>query len=191
MNFVHEESALALERYRDGDDANNFVTLYKKTMLSKNSSQFTLRQLHALMAKMVLGGTVSTVSNLSRTLRYVTQNPGLQEKIYDEIKQQTNDQGILRYADRNKMPLTNGAILEALRLPDRGVIGFRRTIAPSKINGYDIPSDAVVILMMSNAFRDPAYFPEPNAFDPYRYISKDGDDGPRVMPLPFGAGKHL
>ena len=76
---------------------------------------------------------------------------------------------------------------ETLRLYPPAWVITRRTLEAVAIDGFEIPSDSMVIVSPWVVHRNPQVWPEPDAFIPDRFI-----DGPPMLGyLPFGAGPRL
>jgi cytochrome P450 len=79
----------------------------------------------------------------------------------------------------------HSVLLESMRLhPPQWMIG-RRTIAPYRLDGYDVPVGALVLTSPYVVHRDPRYFDDPLRFDPARWQKPLVD---RNAYFPFGGG---
>lgn len=93
----------------------------------------------------------------------------------------------LRERVASDLLLAQRVVHETLRLRPTTPRMRRRAEADTMVRGRAIPRDAIVILDVARANRDPALFgPDPDRFDPDRSISPDV---PR-WGLSFGAGAH-
>jgi cytochrome P450 len=82
--------------------------------------------------------------------------------------------------------LADRFVLETLRL-DRSEYVMRRTVAPIEIGGHRIPSGWMLRACVREAHRDPAMFPDPDRFDPDRFL---GGGPPAPAYAPFGLFRH-
>jgi hypothetical protein len=82
-------------------------------------------------------------------------------------------------ADRALVP---AAIEESLRLLTPFAVLGRAATRPAEVGGTTIPADALVLVWLAAANRDPRRFPDPEVFDPAR------DPNPH---LAFGRGVHF
>ena len=55
--------------------------------------------------------------------------------------------------------------------------------------GYIIPKDAIIIANLYSAHIDPKYWPQPEVFDPERFLDPNGNIMRRDGLVPFGDGK--
>ncbi|MFC4334231.1 cytochrome P450 [Salininema proteolyticum] len=91
--------------------------------------------------------------------------------------------------ERHWMPLVasggtvaDGYVGETLRAWPSILFTARRVADPVELGGTTLPADSDLVVMTSVANRDPAVYPDPDLFDPYR-------DHGRV--LTFGGGAHF
>ncbi|XP_051026426.1 25-hydroxyvitamin D-1 alpha hydroxylase, mitochondrial [Acomys russatus] len=143
------------------------------------------------VTELLLAG-VDTVSNtLSWTLYELSRHPEVQSALHSEITAAAGP-GSCAYPQATalaQLPLLKAVIKEVLRLypvvpgnsrvPDRDIC----------VGDYIIPPKTLVSLCHYATSRDPAQFPEPNSFNPARWLGQ----GPAPHPfasLPFGFGKR-
>lgn len=59
------------------------------------------------------------------------------------------------------------------------------------IGGYDVPHKSLITLSSFVTQRDPRWFPEPERFDPQRFLSPHIDQISSGAYFPFGAGPRI
>ena len=67
---------------------------------------------------------------------------------------------------------------------------FHRTTEASTLNGYNIPANSIVISNIYAMHRDPLIFPDPEKFDPTRYLDADGHFVKSSYVVAFSLGKN-
>ena len=75
------------------------------------------------------------------------------------------------------------------RLASAAPLGvFHRTTELSTLNGYSVPANSIVIGNIGAAHRDARVFPDPEKFDPNRFLHKEGNfvKSPYVVPFSIG-----
>lgn len=85
---------------------------------------------------------------------------------------------------------TRHIFAETIRLYPSIWIIERRAKVADQIGGYSIPKGSFVMISPYLLHRNPAVFPDPEAFDPARFASDAGADRHRHAYLPFGLGAH-
>lgn len=78
---------------------------------------------------------------------------------------------------------------EALRLYPPAWLITRRSTEPDTLGGHSIPGGALIIISPWVIHRDPRWWPEPEAFNPERFLRED--DARRLAYLPFGIGQRM
>merc|ERR1711976_679573 len=71
---------------------------------------------------------------------------------------------------------------------------FHQTNQTVKVGPYKVPPKTVIVPMIGDIMNDPEHFPNPQQFNPERYLSSD-DNGelkftPHPRVIPFGIGKR-
>jgi cytochrome P450 len=77
---------------------------------------------------------------------------------------------------------------EALRLYPPAWSFLRNAIAADTLGGYRIPKGAMVLLSPYTMHRHPAFWEQPETFDPERFTPERAASRPRFAYLPFGGG---
>ncbi|KAM9700026.1 cytochrome P450 1A1-like [Menidia menidia] len=136
--------------------------------------------------------TVSTA--LSWSMMYLVAYPEIEQRLYEEIK---NNVGLDRspiLSDRNNLPLLEAFMLELFR--HTSFLPFtipHCTTKDTSLNGYFIPKDTCVFINQWQINRDPELWKDPESFNPDRFLSADGSEvnrqyGEKVMI--FGLGRR-
>ncbi|XP_077977069.1 24-hydroxycholesterol 7-alpha-hydroxylase-like [Glandiceps talaboti] len=109
------------------------------------------------------------------TLALVLSDKKVLQSLRDEIKSVIGDRkGDLNITeeDLKKMPGIKRAVLEAIRLRSPGVI-TRKVIKPFKIKNYTVPAGDLLMLSPYWAHRNTTHFPDPEKFNPDRWLKAD------------------
>jgi cytochrome P450 len=64
----------------------------------------------------------------------------------------------------------------------------RTIVAPLEFGGWHAPAGTVVLASPMLLHRDPRWFPDPDTFDPTRWLDDRRHDVPKYAYLPFGTG---
>lgn len=82
-------------------------------------------------------------------------------------------------------------VKESLRLVAPVPTFVRRTIRDVDLTGYHLPAGTTTVVMPAANHYDPAYWREPDAFDPDRFAEpRREDQAHRFAYVPFGGGAH-
>lgn len=135
-------------------------------------------------------GHDTTTSGLNFTIYHLAENPIVQEKILEEL---TGIMGVdasfqPTYQQLQEMKYLEMVIKESLRLhPPVSSIG-RKTLEPIQIQGVTIPADIDLNIPIYAIHRDPNVFPNPDKFDPDRFLTFEQQNRNPYVYLPFSAG---
>jgi cytochrome P450 len=88
----------------------------------------------------------------------------------------------------SQLPLTTGAIHEAMRLFPPFWMIDRTTVSDDRAGGFAIPAGTTVIAFVYGAHRDPGRWRHPDSFAPDRFHGTARELRNRFDYLPFGAG---
>jgi len=143
---------------------------------------------------MFLGGNETTSITLQTFFLVMVLNPHVMRKAQDQLDQVVGRERLPEYSDMKNLPYLNAIAKEILRWNPPAPLGMpKRVTQDDTYNGYFIPAGTTVIENIWAVFRDPLTFPEPERFDPERYL-KDGRIDPSA-PEPerraFGAGRRV
>jgi len=152
----------------------------------------TDRQLHDEIMTLFLAGHETTANALSWTWLLLGQNPGVEEKLIEELRRVLSGRSPTA-ADLPRLTYTEMILREAMRLyPPVWVIG-RRGLAPFRMGEYELPAETNVLMSQIITHRDARYFPDPDRFDPDRWKADDPRfvSLPRFAYFPFGRGPRV
>ena len=152
----------------------------------------TDRQLHDEIMTLFLAGHETTANALSWTWLLLGQNPGVEEKLAEELRRVLGGKPPT-LADLPKLVYTDRVLRESMRLyPPVWIIG-RRALAPFRLGDYELPADTNVMMSQLLMHHDARYFPDPERFDPDRWNPQDPRAAslPRFAYFPFGGGPRV
>ncbi|XP_029986738.1 cytochrome P450 1A1 [Sphaeramia orbicularis] len=136
--------------------------------------------------------TISTA--LSWSVMYMVAYPEIQERLFEEIKENVGLDRTPLLSDKNNLPLLEAFILEILR--HSSFLPFtipHCTTKDTSLNGFFIPKDTCVFVNQWQVNHDPELWKDPSSFNPDRFLSPDGTEvnkleGEKV--IAFGMGKR-
>jgi cytochrome P450 len=129
----------------------------------------------------------TTAYALDWTLYLIAQHPGVAERVCAEIDDVVGS-GLPEASDLERLGLLDRVIRESLRLVPIVPCGARIAGSPVELPGLSLPKRARVLIPYHHMQRDPDVYPEPDRFDPDRWIDFEP---PPYSYLPFSAGPHI
>ena len=134
----------------------------------------------------LIAGYDTTANSITWSLDVFHRHPEALEKIQAEIDSVDAD---AKPDDLTKLPWLDSACYEILRLyPPIESLPVRQLEEDYQLDDYVIPKGYGLCPIPALAHRDPELYPEPDRFNPERFISKKPD---RFAFLPFGGGARL
>jgi len=129
-------------------------------------------------------GYDTVAAALTWTCHLLGQHPQWQERLAAELDSVAGGRE-LAFAELRQLPVMRAVIDESLRLyPPAPAIG-REATQDEVLSGHAIPKGSTVVLCILAAHRDARSWPDPQRFDPGRFLR---GEAPPWAHLPFGAG---
>ncbi len=147
---------------------------------------FTAQELRDQVATLILAGHETTAVTLFWACMLLARAPGIQAWLAEELSG-------LDLATENiqtRLIRTRAVVNEALRLFPAAFTLVRETIAPDQAGEVNLPRGAVVMIAPWVLHRHHAFWTNPGAFDPGRFMP-DAPTPPRFAFMPFGAGPRI
>ncbi|MAY86405.1 MAG: cytochrome P450 [Pseudooceanicola sp.] len=134
-----------------------------------------------------LAGHETSASALAWALYLVATHPDWQEKIAAEAA----SVDIWDVAAVSRLRVTRDVFRETLRLYPPVPMMVRETRCPERFRGRDIPEGAQLVLSPWHLHRHERLWDAPDAFDPGRWSSENGQYCRRDAFIPFSAGARV
>lgn len=148
--------------------ADDLVTRLQAARDPETGAPLSVDEIRDQVLVFLLAGHETTAGALTFTLHLLGRDPELQEKAL-------GDNQLLR-----------ASLLEGMRLFPPAYLTERITLGDTVLGGYHLPRGTLVVVSPWVTHRHPAYWPDPDRFDPYRFVGEHGR--PRYAYFPFGGG---
>jgi cytochrome P450 len=137
-----------------------------------------------------LAGHETTANALTWTWYLLSQNQAAAERLHAELEQVLGGHPPSA-ADVDRLPYTRQVFSEAMRLyPPAWVVG-RQALADYPLRDYIIPAGANLLMSQWVVHHDPRFYPEPQRFEPDRWMPAAQAQRPKFAYFPFGGGPRL
>ncbi|MFE1319018.1 cytochrome P450 [Kitasatospora phosalacinea] len=174
-------------RLADADqDARDMITLLTRAR-DEDGSRLDPEAVRDQVLIFLLAGHETTATALTFALHLLARHPEAQERARAEVDLALDGRPAAA-ADLDRLPYLTRVFKEAMRLYPSVAIMGRRAVAEAEIDGYAIPAGADVYVSPYVTHRHPAYWQDPDAFDPDRFTPAAEADRPRYAWFPFGGG---
>ena len=196
---------IILDHADKGIDSNalDFTEAYLKKIKettdpqSSFNGQFGFRNLENVMADFFLAGSDTTANALNWAMLFMAIHPDIQAKVQQELDQVHGQSGKANASDRHLTPYTEAVLHEVTRRGNILPMSVWHSTSTDKVveyKGYKFPPNTMLICMIGEVMLDPKHFPNPLAFNPDRFLSKESDGSLKFTPhprvVPFGIGKR-
>lgn len=138
------------------------------------------------IAGMIVGGHETTAAALAWTFALVSSHPEIERRLIAEVD--SLDGKPVTVADMARLPLARACFDEAQRLQGGLVINPKTALVDDEMGGYRIAAGTTILYSSLALQRDPRFWPEPNRYNPDRFLNNEADLRAFV---PFGRGQRL
>lgn len=178
------------ERRRNGNSGSDLLGLLLSAHDSKSGEGLSERQIQDELIMLSILGHKTTATGLSWAFLLISRSTAAEERLYNEVASVAGDRA-LTIEDLPNLTYTRQVVDESLRVyPPTWIIG-RVALKDDVIGGYRLPAGATVLLSPYLLHRHPAYWQNPEVFDPDRFAPGAFAGGRRPAYLPFGDGERL
>jgi cytochrome P450 len=139
---------------------------------------------------LLLAGHETTANALTWAFVLLAAHPDVEERLCAELDAVLGGRAPA-LADLPRLPYTAAVMQEALRLYPPVWKAERQAIADDVVAGYRVPAGTLIGVTTHTLHRNPRYWPEPERFDPGRFLGERSEGRPRCAYLPFGAGPRV
>ena len=149
-----------------------------------------------VLIDLFIGGSDTSSTTLNWTMLYMILNPEVQNKVRDELKSNVGPFKRPKMEERHLTPYTEAVIHEVQRMGNiLPMAVFHYTTDEIQVGPYKVPKDTILIPMIGEVLTDAKNFPNPNKFQPERYLdvdeaTKEMKFKPNPKVIPFGTGKR-
>jgi cytochrome P450 len=148
------------------------------------------RQLMDEVLTLLTAGHENIGAALSWTWYLLAKHPDVQNDVYDQVHGQLHGRSP-SFDDLPRLGLLKAVFEEAMRLYPPGWGELRQSISADQINGFPIPPKAIIILCQWVTHRHPDFWPDPERFDPGRFLPSSAGKQHRFAYFPFGGGPRI
>ncbi|XP_054285819.1 cytochrome P450 6a8-like [Macrosteles quadrilineatus] len=161
---------------------------------AKVNTAFTVEEIAAQSFVFFAAGFETASSTMSFCLYELAQNPDIQDRLYEEIKETlSKHDGKPTYQTLQEMPYMDKVINETLRR--YASLAVLNRVCTEK---YKVPDSELVIEEGTNVViptfaihHDPQFYPDPFKFDPERFSPERVRERHPYVHLPFGEGPRV
>jgi sterol 14-demethylase len=153
--------------------------------------RFSADEITGMFISLMFAGHHTSSGTSSWTLIELLRHPEIQQQVVQELDALYADGQEVSFHALRQIPKLENVLKETLRLHPPLIILMRVAQDDFEVDGYPIHKGDYVAASPAISNRIPEDFPEPDAFDPDRYLKpREEDVLHRWTWIPFGAGRH-
>ena len=148
------------------------------------------RQIRDEVITLLLAGHETTAVALSWTWYLLAQHQECEQRLHAEVDAVLGGR-LPTVEDLPNLPYCHMVLEEALRLYPPAWSFSRNALADDELGGYHISAGSTVLLCPYTTHRHPAFWEQPEVFDPLRFTPERVAARPHYAYFPFGGGPRL
>ncbi|KAF9891617.1 hypothetical protein FE257_003628 [Aspergillus nanangensis] len=176
-NAFHHDSKVYMELWEDLKqrvDNGTAPDCFCKTFYLNDPKKADIDDLDAAYTcgGLVEAGSETTATTLNNWILAMSLNPDIVRKAHEELDRVVGPDRIPTWDDEPNLPYVRAIIKETMRWRPVNKFGMpHATSEDDWYNGHFIPKGSVVILNWWAIHRDPERYPDPEKFEPDRYLN--------------------
>ena len=175
------------QRRREDRRPFDFLSMLMDTRDRATGEPMTDRQMVDEVMTLIIAGHETTATALTWTWYLLSQHPEAAARVHQEVRAIPDDLP-MTVENVQQLTYTRQVIDESLRLYPPAWMLTRRAVAADRIGGCPIDDGSHLFASPYMVHRNPAFWPDPERFDPDRF-APGADEGRHMCAyIPFGAG---
>jgi cytochrome P450 len=176
-----------IAQHRDNKIDSGDLLSMLMALRDEDGSRMSDQQLRDEVLTFLIAGHETTALTLTWTWHLLAQHPEVQKKLHQELDRMLGGR-TPEFSDLSALTYTERVIKESMRLYPPAWSLARTVVSDFELRDYRIPAGANVVMSQWIMHRNPAYFPDPQEFDPDRWSPAKAQKLPRFAYFPFGGG---
>ncbi|XP_078574172.1 cytochrome P450 2U1-like [Branchiostoma floridae x Branchiostoma japonicum] len=177
------------------NDIRDFIDSYVREIKSRQNDDETTstdEYTERVLFDLFIAGSETTSTTLYWAFLYMILNPDIQIKVQEEIHFVLGHDKPPSTAHRAQMPYTEAVLTDVARI---GTIlptsVLHATSRDTSFHGYHIPEGTTALTNLWSVHHDPEHFPNPEKFDPGRFLDAQGQYQRDDHVMQFGIGPRM
>jgi cytochrome P450 len=175
------------ERRRTGADGDDLLSMLMAARDEETGEAMTDEQLRVEVTTFLLAGQETTSLALTWTWYLLSQHPQVRQRLEDEIDAVLGGRPP-DYMDLANLPYLRMVVDESMRLYPPAWGFSRQAMSDDQLGGFRLPRGWLAFVIPYVLHRLPAFWRDPDVFDPERFLPERSADRPKFAYIPFGAG---
>jgi len=155
-----------------------------------DGSRLSAHEITGMLIGTIFAGHHTTAGTAAWTLLELAKRPEHLNRVLKELDQHFGVDGEVTFQSLREIPILENVIKEVLRLHPPLIFLIRKVMKDFHFKGYTVKAGKYVCASPRVSHRIAEIFPEPEKFDPDRYLEDRKEDAPPFSWIAFGGGKH-
>ncbi|KAK4874888.1 hypothetical protein RN001_014248 [Aquatica leii] len=187
---LQEFAQKILERRRQGKGNSDWCLLDSFIEISESNPNFTDEQMINEICTFMLAGQDSVGAAVSFTLYNLAKHPDIQDKVFEEITNVFKEHPEITMESLNEMKYLEQCIKESLRLYPSVPLISKRLSEDVRLDNHTLPAGLNILIPIFVTHRLENYYPDPERFDPDRFLPENQEKQNPYAFIPFSAGSR-
>jgi cytochrome P450 len=176
-----------IDQRRRGENAEATDLLAMLMAATEDGRGMSDRQLRDEVMTLVMAGHETTANALAWTFYLLSKDPEVERRLRREVGSAIGDRPPAA-EDAARLKYSAMVVQESMRLFPPVWALERQAVEDDVVGGYHVPRKALIALSPYLLHRHPAYWENPEGFDPDRFLPEQVEKRPKFAYLPFGGG---
>ncbi|MFO0605615.1 MAG: cytochrome P450 [Polyangiales bacterium] len=181
------ERAIARRRADPDAPGGAFLRMLMDARDAETGEAMDDRQLRDEVVTVAIAGYETTANVLAWAWVWLARFPAARRRLAAELDAVLGDRDPTG-EDHARLPYARAVVAETLRLAPSVWIVARRVERETVVGGQRLRAGELAFVSPYATHRHPTYWPDPEGFDPERFLDGAKDDRPTLAYFPFGAG---
>ncbi|MBA2394296.1 MAG: cytochrome P450 [Ktedonobacteraceae bacterium] len=173
------------ERRRLQTDTGDLLSMLLLAQDEETGRRMNDRQVRDEVQTLLLAGHETTANTLTWTWYLLSDHPEVERRLHAELNDVLGGR-VPTVEDLPNLKYTRMVLEEALRLYPAAPLLSRKAVADDELSGCHIPANSMVMISPYAMHRHPAFWEEPERFEPERATVR-----PSYAYFPFGGGPRM
>jgi len=186
-----KESLEDHERTLDPDDPRDFIdNVILEKRKNPNAAHLSLDNIQQTVYDIFFAGTDTTSTALLWSIAWMVHHPEIRAKLEEEIEETLGFDGTPSYSMIHQFNYLQAFIDEVLRASSMADFGLPHRVTEDSVNfeGFVITNKQTVMMNLWGCLHDPSVWPNPEKFQPERFLDDDGNYKRNENMIQFGLG---
>jgi len=171
-------------------DTGDLLSMLLLAQDEETGQGMTDRQVRDEILTLLLAGHETTANTLTWTWYLLSEYPEIERRLHAELNEVLGGR-VPTVEDLPDLKYTRMVLEEALRLYPPAPLLSRKAIADDELQEYPIAANSMIMISPYAMHRHPAFWEEPEQFDPERFTSERSAARPAYAYFPFGGGPRI